>query len=473
MSLSPIGLLFAAAVAIFLAFGQVTNKKVVEGQNVVAAVFWIRAFAAPIFAVVLLGLAWSGSPPLIHAPASLRTGDVLNLPELAASLRDPANPAAKKIAESLSPNTRTKLAGYQPGTADPDLLRDLVQDLNSDRVIGGTLLYTAQDFAGIALSAETQRLLGSRLRGQVRSYANRLLLRDLFPDAIASDTTCNLFGVAAWPVRPEFAFGVYLIIEIILVAWSQYLTTLALKVAPISLCVPFTAFAPIFVLGGGYLMLGELPTIVGMMGIALIVLGGVLMHRKLFAVSWKAPILAIVKEPGSRFMVLSVLLGAVFSPLEKQLVLMSDSLTAVFCYGVGTVLALLILCVALRVDLAQVMRERRKWAVLCGLLDALMTLAQFIAVMYLPVVIAMCIKRAGIVLTVLAGWLFFRERGITDRLIGSLAMAGGIAIFYLPLDPRQATVLMFAVVGALAVALYLTRHPRSVNTLKEEPIEVS
>ena len=466
MSLSPIGLLFAAAVAIFLSLGQVTNKKVVEGQNVLAAVFWIRAFAAPVFALVLAGFALSGSVPKIHTVAALNGGDLRDISALAGQLKTPSNAAVRLVAGRLSPATRSELASYRSRVDDAELARALRADLNSNRIIAGELLYNEHDFAGVPLSAETRRILSGKPRGEVRSYANRLLLDDLFPGAIAADATSNLFGLKSLAVSPMLAFSIYLLIEVVLVAWSQYLNSLALKVAPISLCVPFTAFAPIFVLGSGYLVLGELPTAVGMMGISLIVIGGVLMHRKLFAVSWNAPIAAIVKDPGSRLMLLSVLLGAVFSPLEKQLILMSDALTAVFLYGAGTMIGLGILCFALRTDLTRVMRERPKWAVLSGLMDALMTLAQFIAVMYLPVVITMCIKRGGIVLTVLAGWLFFRERDITDRLIGAMAMVGGIAIFYLPLGIAKASMLSSVVVVGIAVALYCTRskaRPPALN----------
>jgi uncharacterized membrane protein len=466
MSLSPIGLLFAAAVAVFLSLGQVTNKKVVEGQNVLAAVFWIRAFALPVFALVLAGFALGGSLPRIHAVAALKQEDLKDIPALAAQLNSPANAAVRLVAGRLSETTRKQLASYREGDSDGELARALRTDLNSNRIIAGELLYNERDFAGIPLSEETRHILSGKPRGEVRSYANRLLVDDLFAGAIAADSSSNLFGIKTLAVSPRMAFAIYLLIEIVLVAWSQYLNSLALKVAPISLCVPFTAFAPIFVIGSGYLVLGELPTIIGMMGISLIVVGGVLMHRKLFAVSWKAPIAAIMKDPGSRLMVLSVLLGAVFSPLEKQLILMSDALTAVFLYGAGTMIGLWILCLVLRTELTRVMRERPQWAVLSGLMDALMTIAQFVAVMYLPVVITMCIKRAGIVLTVLAGWLFFREREITDRLIGSMAMVGGIAIFYLPLGLAPASVLAAVVAAGLAIALYLTRSGVREHALK-------
>jgi drug/metabolite transporter (DMT)-like permease len=470
---SPIGLFFAALVAVLLAIGQVFNKKVVEGQDVISAVFWIRLFAAMVLPLVVLGFILKGSPPVIHAPAAIVQGDLQNFPALVDRLRNPANPAIQKIVGNLSETTRKQLANYQSGVDDAQLSKSLRDDFNSNRIIKGQLLYNPSDFAGVTLSTDTLNILGKKPHGEVQSYANRLLVDDLFPGVIAPSRNIALFGMKSVMVSPMNAYGVYLLIEIILVGASQLLNSYALKIAPISLCVPFTAFTPIFVLFSGYIVLSELPTVVGMMGICLIVVGGMLMHRKLFSVSWKAPIEAIFKEKGSRYMVLSVLLAAIFSPLEKQLVLMSDALTASFVYGIGTVFAFWILCLTLRVKIMQVMREVPMWAVLCGVMDAAMMLAQFFAVMYLPVVITMCIKRGGIVLTVLAGWIFFKERNIADRLIASMAMVGGIVLFYLPLQIPQAMTLTCIVVAGLAVALYLTRHAGRKNTLAAEPVKES
>lgn len=469
MSVSPIGLIFAALVAILLAVGQVFNKKVVQGQNVAAAVFWIRMFAALIFTAVLLVFAWMGSPPFIHAPAALVSRDLKDVPDLVDQLRNPANPAVQRIAASLSETTRKQLANHTSGADDAGLSKSLLEDFNSTRIIEGGLLYTPRDFAGITLSAETQQVLGKRPRNQVLAYANRLLLEDLFHGAIAKSQGIALFGIKGALVSPVVAFSTYLLIEIILVVWAQWLNSYALQISPISLCVPFTAFAPIFTLGTGYVVLGELPTAIGLMGIGMIVIGGLLMHRKLFAVGWKALIQAIAKEKGSQYMLLSVLIAAVFGTIEKQLILMSDSLTTAFAYGIGTVIAFWLLCKVQRVDIMQVMRQRPMSAMLSGLSDASQMLAQFIALVYLPVVITMCIKRAGIVLTVLAGWLIFRERDITDRLIGASAMVGGIVLFYLPLQLSQALVLTGLMVAGLGAALYLTRSTINKSELAEEP----
>ena len=58
IGLSPIGLFFAAILAVILALGEVCNKKIVQGENVVAAVFWIRLFSVLEIIVVMLVFAW-------------------------------------------------------------------------------------------------------------------------------------------------------------------------------------------------------------------------------------------------------------------------------------------------------------------------------------------------------------------------------------------------------------------------------
>jgi drug/metabolite transporter (DMT)-like permease len=104
------------------------------------------------------------------------------------------------------------------------------------------------------------------------------------------------------------------------------------------------------------------------------------------------------------------------------------------------------------------MRTTPRWAVLAGVMDAAALLLQLLTFSYLAVVITISIKRAGIVLSVLAGWLIFREREITDKLIAALTMLGGVLILYLPLNATQALLLTGLVLAGTAAALYAT-HP--------------
>jgi len=140
----------------------------------------------------------------------------------------------------------------------------------------------------------------------------------------------ELFGVAGWHISPIATFSIYLLIDVVLVSICNLLYFLALQVSPMSVCVPFLAFTPIFLIPTGYIVLGELPARVKLLGVVLVVVGSVVMHRRLFAVGWSAPFRAIVKERGSRYMLMVAFIFSLSNPIEKKLVLMSDPYTQAF-----------------------------------------------------------------------------------------------------------------------------------------------
>ena len=81
--------------------------------------------------------------------------------------------------------------------------------------------------------------------------------------------------------------------------------------------------------------------------------------------------------------------------------------------------------------------------------------------------IVISIKRSGILLACVLGWFMFKERGITDRVIGSFMMIAGVVVFFLTKPDAQgvavvgfggaAGVALLALAG-MSVALYLTRE---------------
>jgi drug/metabolite transporter (DMT)-like permease len=341
--LSPIGLLLAAATSVSNVLADVSRKKVVDRNELVAATFWIRIFAALVFTIALIARLFSGTVPVI---------------------------------------------------------RD-----------GGPL-----------------------------------------------------FGISAMTIAPMAVFLIYLAIDVALIGCAQLLLMRALQVSSMSLCIPFMAFTPVFLIVTGYVMIGELPSWVKLLGVGLIVIGSLVMHRRLFAEGWAAPLRAILREKGSRYILLVALILSVTNPIEKRLVTMSDPLTQAFSYCVGLCILFAILAWARRTDCRAVMRTTPRWAVLAGVMDAAALLLQFFTYSYLAVVITISIKRAGIVLSVLAGWLIFRERQITDKLIAASVMLGGVLILYLPLDAMEALLLMGLVLAGAIVALYVTR-PRKAAAI--------
>src|ERR1700687_4180208 len=99
-----------------------------------------------------------------------------------------------------------------------------------------------------------------------------------------------VFGVAWLHLAPLPTFLVYLLLDTALVGCATLLYLSALQASPLSLCVPFLAFTPILLIGTGYLILGELPSTAKLAGVVLVVVGSLVMHRKLVAVSWFEPV---------------------------------------------------------------------------------------------------------------------------------------------------------------------------------------
>ena len=267
----------------------------------------------------------------------------------------------------------------------------------------------------------------------------------------------NLFGIPSWHLAPVPTYIVYLLLDLFLLATANLLFFLALKYSPLSLCVPLLAFTSVLLIPTGLVVLGELPPLVKLLGVILIVLGSLVMHRRQATDTWAAPLKALATEKGSRYMLLVALLLAVTSPLDKKLVLMSDIYTQSLLYGLGMCLFFCILAFVRREPFGPSLCGNLWWIGLAGSLDAISLLLQFASYHYIDVVVSVSIKRAGIVLSVFFGWLFFRERGILDRTIGASVMFIGVLVLYLPLTPHATILMTLATFVSLTASLYMTR----------------
>ncbi len=267
-----------------------------------------------------------------------------------------------------------------------------------------------------------------------------------------------LFGIAALHLAPVPTFLIYLTLDVALITCVMWLYFRALQISPLSMSVPFLAFTPVFLIPSGFVMLGELPPPLKLLGVVLIVAGSLAMHRKLFAVGWLAPVKAVIQEKGSRYMLMVSFIFSITNPLDKKLVVMSDVFTEAFSYGLGLCIAFFVWGKWQGADFRAAARGNGKWISLAGLLDAVSLLFQLGSYAYIAVVITVSIKRAGIILSVLAGWLFFREREITDKVIAASVMFCGVLILYLPLTAGEAFAVTGLTLAGMALALFLTRN---------------
>ncbi len=285
-----------------------------------------------------------------------------------------------------------------------------------------------------------------------------LLFRVATGSAIVLRDVGPLFGIESLHFAPLPTFLAYLLLDVLLISGVTCLYFRSLQISPLSMCVPFLAFTPVFLIPTGYVILGEVPSPLKAVGVALIVVGSMVMHRRLFAEGWMAPIRAVLREKGSRYMLLVSFIFSITNPLDKKLVTMSDVFTEACAYGLGLAIAFFLIGRWQGANFAAASKANWKWIWLAGLLDAVSLLFQLASYSYIAVVITVSIKRAGIVLSVFSGWLFFRERGITDKVIAASVMFCGVLILYLPVSPLETAGIALFTLAGMGVALYATRE---------------
>jgi drug/metabolite transporter (DMT)-like permease len=277
----------------------------------------------------------------------------------------------------------------------------------------------------------------------------------------------DFLGISSLHLTPMQTFVGYEAIDFFVIGLATWMFFKALQAAAMSTGVPFLAFTPVLVIPTGFLFLGELPGFTKLVGVVLVTIGSVMMHWRLFAVGWLAPVKAIYRNKGSRYMLYTALLLAITTPLDKKLSLMADAYTQCVIFGAGMCLFFYVMAVVRREPLLPALKNNLKWIALAGMLDGATVLLQFTSYQYIDAVIVISIKRAGIVLAVFFGWLFFREKNIRDKLMASSVMFVGMLILYLPLSTVQA--ILTAAVSIVLMALYMAFAPAGPNVdLAEE-----
>jgi drug/metabolite transporter (DMT)-like permease len=207
----------------------------------------------------------------------------------------------------------------------------------------------------------------------------------------------------------------------------------ALRLCHLSLCVPFLAFTPVFLIFTGWLVLGENLNSWGVAGTLMIALGCYVLG--LGAGGGKtgvmAPLKALAKEPGARLMLMVAAIYSVTAALYKSAILHSG---AVF-FGTLYPLAVTGLLVSAypwnRVRLKPSLKSHGGWWVVLGLCSVLSYLCLAGGMELAPAAYLVAVKRLSLLLSVLLGGLWLKERPFLPRVLGAGLMCSGVGLIAL------------------------------------------
>lgn len=205
----------------------------------------------------------------------------------------------------------------------------------------------------------------------------------------------------------------------------------AIRIAPLSLTVPYLAFTPVFMLVTGKLVLQEVPNAAGMAGILVTVAGGYILNADPADTGLLAPFKNILKVKGSWMMCLVAFLYAFASVFGKQAVLHSSPIFFACVYYIIFSLALLIILFLLRK--VSILSIRRNWRLgaLAGLILLAHALLHNSAIALVKASYMISVKRLNVLFGVLYGGILFKESHIARRLVGALLMVGGAVMITL------------------------------------------
>lgn len=227
------------------------------------------------------------------------------------------------------------------------------------------------------------------------------------------------------PVGDEFLRAALISVAVNIVGVT--LQVKALSLSPLSLTVPFLAFTPLFMLLPSWVILGERPDATGLAGILLIVAGGYSIHLNKIKGGLMAPLKAIVSERGSLLMLLVAAIWSVSAVYDKVATVASSPAfyTTFFSLAFGTIYLPLAIFGLRRRGMDPGTMPR---LCLLGFFAAAMILSQFAAIELTVASYVIAVKRAGMVLSVVFGYFFFREKHLRARLAGAALMTLGVAL---------------------------------------------
>lgn len=207
----------------------------------------------------------------------------------------------------------------------------------------------------------------------------------------------------------------------------------ALKVSPLSLTLPFLSLTPVFLIIVPYIVLGERVSVIGALGVLFIAVGGYTLNIKEFKKGVFEPFLAIKKEKGSIFMIIVALIYSFTSSLGKRAI--EHSSPIFFGATYITLLVIVLTPIALykgRDELRVIFRNGAiKSTVLPGMLQSIMIISHMIAMSMTKVAYMISVKRLSLLIGIFYGYLFFKESGIRERMLGTILMLTGFVLIVL------------------------------------------
>lgn len=203
----------------------------------------------------------------------------------------------------------------------------------------------------------------------------------------------------------------------------------AIKRSEISVTLPLITLTPLFMLITSPIMIGEFPSKLGLGGILLIVAGTYISNMSEDPKKVFAPFVSLVKNQGSRYMLLVAFIWSITANIDK--IGVEETSPVFWAFSKDFVILFYLLPILLKKSTNPWLQiKNRKWPLLSvGFFKTTSVLAQMFAIQYILVPYVISIKRSSAVFIILYAFLFLNERkNIRNRIIGIIVIMFGLYI---------------------------------------------
>lgn len=241
------------------------------------------------------------------------------------------------------------------------------------------------------------------------------------------------FALAAWFIIPPSLDRSFLIIVACMLPLevaAMLLYMRSLKICHLSLCIPFLAFTPVFLIFTGWLILGEGLNSWGIMGTLLIAGGSYFLGLGPGCRSFLDPFRALAREAGARLMLLVAAFYSVTAALFKLAILHSDPVFFGVAYPM-TFTGIMLAGYPMTRERVMPPLSRSGWWLVAGFCFALSSLCLAGGVKLVPITYLVAVKRLSLLISVALGGMWLKERPILPRLFGATLMCAGVAVITL------------------------------------------
>ena len=205
----------------------------------------------------------------------------------------------------------------------------------------------------------------------------------------------------------------------------------AIAEGDISEVVPMLSFTPLFLLITSPILVGEFPHFWGLVGIILIVFGSYILNVRLKTRQFLAPIKALVKNKGTRYMLIVAIIWSISANYDKIAINHSSVMQHIFFINLFIFTGTTLIVLFTRSINFQQIKIEKKNLFFVSLFTMGTFIFHYVALSLTLVAYVVTLKRMSGMISVFLGHFFLHEPNIRERLTGAAIMFVGVMLIIL------------------------------------------